>query len=99
MRDSHTIQDGRVHIYRRVGSRFWQCATYLGGQSHGQTTKQDNIAYAIEFARDGFLDRVAEDRLRRRGIEPPPMAVVPKPLAVEPQQVVPIQAESADGRL
>lgn len=67
MSESHTLMDGRVHVYRRENSRFWQCATYLSGRNHRQSTKQENLAYALEYARDWYLDRVAEDRLRRRG--------------------------------
>ena len=67
MSESHTLMDGRVHVYRRENSRFWQCATYLSGRNHRQSTKQENLAYALEYARDWYLDRIAEDRLRRRG--------------------------------
>ena len=67
MSESHTLMDGRVHVYRRENSRFWQCATYLSGRNHRQSTKQENLAYALEYARDWYLDQVAEDRLRRRG--------------------------------
>lgn len=67
MSETHTLMDGRLHVYRRENSRFWQCATYLNGRNHRQSTKESNIAYAREFARDWYLDRVAEDRLRRRG--------------------------------
>ncbi len=28
--ESHTIMDGRVHVYRRPNSRFWQCSVFLG---------------------------------------------------------------------
>lgn len=28
--DHHTLLDGRVHVYKRKNSRFWQCAIYLG---------------------------------------------------------------------
>jgi len=55
--DSHTIMDGRVHLYRREGSRFWQCAVFLTGRNYRQTTRQENIAYAIAFTREWFLDR------------------------------------------
>ncbi len=68
----HTIMDGKVHLYRRERSRFWQCAVFLGGRNYRQSTRQENLAYAVEFARDWFLDCVAEDRLRRRGMVPPP---------------------------
>ena len=32
--ESLTILDGKVHVYQRENSRFWQCATYLGGRNH-----------------------------------------------------------------
>lgn len=88
MTTSHTLMDGRVHVYRRTGSQFWQCAVYLSGRNYRQSTRQENIAYALEFAKDWFLDRVAEDRLRRRGMEPPPVRQVapdaaPKKIASE----------------
>ena len=70
MLESHTIMDGKVHVYRRDRSRFWQCAVFLSGRNHRQTTRQENVALAIEFARDWYLDRVAEDRMRRRGLLP-----------------------------
>ncbi|MEC8457703.1 MAG: site-specific integrase, partial [Pseudomonadota bacterium] len=60
MSESHTLMDGRVHVYRRENSRFWQCATYLSGRNHRRSTKQENLAYALEYARDWYLDRVAE---------------------------------------
>ncbi|WP_312162697.1 site-specific integrase [Phenylobacterium sp.] len=86
MSESHTIMDGKVHVYRRENSRFWQCATYLSGRNHRQSTKQDNIAYALEFARDWYLDRVAEDRLRRRGVLPAPAGIpVQSPEYVKPR--------------
>jgi len=80
MSASHTIMDGKVHLYRRGTARIWQCAVFLGGTNYRQSTRQENIAYAIEFARDWFLDRVAEDRLRRRGIQPPPAPALPSPV-------------------
>ncbi|MFC3069408.1 tyrosine-type recombinase/integrase [Phenylobacterium soli] len=61
--------DGRLHVYRRPNSRFWQCSTYLGGRNLRQSTRQDNLAVATEFARDWYLDVHAEHRVRRRGGE------------------------------
>ena len=75
MSETHSLMDGKVHVYRRENSRFWQCATFLSGRNHRQSTKQENIAYALEYARDWYLDRVAEDRLQRRGIMPAPADV------------------------
>lgn len=65
--ESHTLLDGKVHVYRRANSRFWQCATFLGGRNHRRTTKQENLALATAFARDWYMDRYTEDRVRRQG--------------------------------
>lgn len=67
--DHHTLMDGRLHVYRREHSRFWQCSTYLGGRNHRQSTHEENLALAMEFARSWYLDRHAEHRIRRRGGE------------------------------
>lgn len=59
--------DGRLHVYRREGSRFWQCSTYMGSRNHRQTTKETSLPLAIEFAKEWYLERMVEDRRRRRG--------------------------------
>lgn len=69
--ESHTLMDGKVHVYRRENSRFWQCSVFLGGRNHRSSTKQDNLVLAMEYARDWYMDRYADDRLRRRGISIP----------------------------
>jgi len=69
--ESHTIMDGKVHVYRRENSRRWQCSVYLGGRNHRETTGFDNLAFAIDFARGWYLERLADDRLRRRGLSLP----------------------------
>lgn len=65
--ETHELMDGALHVYRREGSRFWQCATYLGGRNHRQTTKETSLAAAKDFARDWYMERCVEDRQRRRG--------------------------------
>jgi len=67
--DHHTLLDGKVHVYRRENSRFWQCSTFLGGRNHRQSTGHENLALATEFARDWYMDRFAEHRVRSRGSE------------------------------
>jgi integrase len=64
---SHLLMEGALHVYRREGSRFWQCATYLGSRNHRQTTKEVSLAAAKDFARDWYMERCVEDRQRRRG--------------------------------
>jgi hypothetical protein len=65
--ESHVLMDGALHVYKREGSRFWQCATYLGSRNHRQTTKETSLAAAKDFARDWYMERCVEDRQRRRG--------------------------------
>jgi integrase len=72
--DRHTILDGKVHVYRRQGSRYWQCAIFLGGRNHRSSTRQNRIDLALAIAREWALDRLAEDRLGRRGLTPLPTA-------------------------
>ncbi len=67
---THTLFDGKVHIYRRLGSRFWQCSTYLGGRNHRQSTHEESLVLAKEYARDWYMERYAEERRRRRGLPP-----------------------------
>jgi integrase len=57
-----TIMDGRVHIYKRPGSRFWQCATFLNGRNWRESTKQETAALAREFAEDWYLDLRGKSR-------------------------------------
>ena len=74
--------DGEEALCQRV-TRSWtgtsmsigECAVYLSGRNHRQTTGQMNLALAVEFARDWYLDRVAEDR--RRQDLPPDRECVP----------------------
>jgi integrase len=72
--ESQTILDGKVHVYRRENTRFWQCSVYLGGRNHRVSTGQDRMVLALEFAQEWGLERLADDRLRRRGVIAPPAA-------------------------
>lgn len=51
----HEMMNGRLHVYKRENSPFWQCATFLGGVSHRSSTKQESLALAKDFAEDWYL--------------------------------------------
>lgn len=53
--EKHTILGGRVHVYRRENSPFWQCSTYLNGKNRRATTKEESLKLAKEFAEDWYL--------------------------------------------
>jgi integrase len=54
--ESHSIMGGKVHIYRRENSRYWQCATFLAGRNRRATTKEESLRKAKDFAEDWFLE-------------------------------------------
>ena len=56
------IMDGKVHIYKRPNSRLWQCATYLAGRNWRESTKQEKLALAKEFAEDWYLELRGKSR-------------------------------------
>jgi integrase len=67
MQEHHTIYGGKVHIYKRENSRFWQCSTYLKGKNRRASTKEESLALAQEFSEDWYLDlrgRAREGRLK-----------------------------------
>jgi integrase len=57
-----TLMDGRVRIYKRPRSRFWQCATFLAGRNWRESTKQETLALAKEFAEDWYLSLRGKSR-------------------------------------
>ena len=62
-----TLMDGKLHVYRRENSPFWQCSTFLGARNHRATTKEVEILRAEEFARGWYAERLVDERRRRRG--------------------------------
>lgn len=54
--EQHTLMGGRLHLYKRPNSRFWQCSTYLGGKNRRLSTKQESLGQARKSAEEWFLD-------------------------------------------
>lgn len=69
--DKHTIMDGKVHLYRRPGSRRWQCSVFLGGANHRVSTGHERLADAEDFARAWYIERYSDERLRQHGVVAP----------------------------
>jgi len=51
----HELLGGKLHLYKRDNSRFWQCATFLAGTNHRQSTKQEGLGQARDVAEDWYL--------------------------------------------
>ncbi len=53
--ETHSFMDGKVHLYKRERSRFWQCSTYMDGRNHRASTKAESLTMAKEFAREWYM--------------------------------------------
>ena len=56
MSASHELMGGKLHVYRRENSRFWQCAAYINGRNHRSSTKEESLSQAKDFAEDWYLE-------------------------------------------
>lgn len=61
--EQHTILGGKVYVYRRENSRFWQCSSFLAGRNHRVSTKEESLSKAKGFAEDWYLE--LRGKLRR----------------------------------
>ena len=62
MMEKHTIMDGKVHVYKRDRSRYWQCSTYLSGKNRRASTKQALLTDAKHFAEDWYYGLIGQHR-------------------------------------
>ncbi|MCC7315860.1 MAG: site-specific integrase [Planctomycetes bacterium] len=53
--EHHELYGGRLHVYKRDNSRYWQCSTYLAGKNRRVSTKEESLSLAKEFAEDWYL--------------------------------------------
>lgn len=53
--EKHSLMGGKLHIYKRPGSSYWQASTYLAGKNWRITTKDDSLSRAKEIAEDWYL--------------------------------------------
>lgn len=53
---THDLMGGKLHVYKRDNSRFWQCSAYLSGKNRRRSTKEESLAHAKEFAEDWYLE-------------------------------------------
>ncbi len=63
MAEKHSILGGKVHLYRRENSKYWQCSVYMAGKNRRVSTHEEGLAKAKDFAEDWYFDL----RDRQRG--------------------------------
>jgi len=64
--ETHSFMDGKVHIYRRDRSRFWQCSSYMDGRNLRVSTKEESLTMAKEFAREWYMAAYVDSRHRNQ---------------------------------
>jgi integrase len=60
--DKFELIGGRLHLYRRTNSRFWQCYTYLDGRAWRESTKEESLNRAKIVAEDWYLGLKGKSR-------------------------------------
>jgi integrase len=59
---SHEILGGKVNIYKRGRSSFWQCSASVGGKQWRSSTKESSLELAKQVAEDWYLTLRGKDR-------------------------------------
>lgn len=65
----HAILGGKVQLFRRPNSPYWQCSGSVGGKQYRSSTKVEGLAQAKDVAEDWFLTLQGKHRYGG-GIEP-----------------------------
>jgi hypothetical protein len=53
---SHRIMGGKVYVYKREDSRFWQCSTHFKNRNYRHSTKEESLEHAKQIAEDWYAD-------------------------------------------
>src|SRR6266702_19700 len=59
---NHELMGGKLQVYRRGNSRFWQCSASVGGKQRRASTKEESLALAKQIAEDWYLELRGKDR-------------------------------------
>lgn len=54
--EKHLLMGGKLHLYKRPMSKYWQCSTHIAGKNRRATTHQEVFAHAKEVAEDWYLN-------------------------------------------
>jgi integrase len=52
---THDLIGGKLHLFQRPRSRFWQCATFLDGKFRRYSTREESLDRAKALAEDWYL--------------------------------------------
>ena len=56
MSENHRLMGGKLHLYKRENSSFWQASAFLKGANRRISTKEESLSHAKEIAEDWYLE-------------------------------------------
>lgn len=59
---NHTIMGGKVNLYKRKNSSYWQCASFVGGKNRRKSTKEESLSKAKDVAEDWYLELIGKHK-------------------------------------
>jgi len=59
---THSLIGGKLHVYKRENSPYWQCSAFLDGRNHRTSTKKEDLEKAKEFAEEWYLSLRVQHR-------------------------------------
>ena len=59
---NHDILGGKVHLFKRAQSNYWQCAASVGGKQRKFSTKQASLELAKDVAEDWYFTLLGKKR-------------------------------------
>jgi integrase len=58
----HDLMGGKLRLFQRPNSPYWQCYAYVGGRPWRESTKEEGLDQAKDFAEDWYLRLKGKDR-------------------------------------
>ena len=52
----HQLLNGKLHLYKRENSSYWQCSAFLQGRNFRVSTREDSLSRAKDVAEDWYLE-------------------------------------------
>lgn len=56
MAEHHELMGGKLHIYKRERSRYWQASAFLKDVNRRISTPEESLSHAKEIAEDWYLE-------------------------------------------
>ncbi len=59
---NHTLMGGKLSLYKRKRSNYWQCAAFFGGKNHRVSSKEESLSKAKDVAEDWYLELMGKHK-------------------------------------